>query len=138
MQTTRVIVAALLGVFAVSAVGCVFRRVEVQAVKPSDQISIVGPAKAHLKDGSTVVYAQSVSVTVRDQTLRGTGVRYNHTLTEATPVESVPLEMVVGMETFETKVNLLPTLVASFAAVEGALLGVVVAIYALLALGGPA
>ena len=131
---TQVIQGVLLAAFAISTAGCVFRHVEVQPVKPSDQISIVGPAKAHLKDGSTVVYAPGVRVSVAGQTLQGTGIRYDHTLTQSMPVESVPLEMVVGMEAFGAKVNLPATLVASYFGV-GALIAGLFAVL-LLAAGG--
>jgi hypothetical protein len=92
---------------------------------------VVGPVKAHLRDGSTVVYPPGVVVTMMVGTLRGAGTRYNYALTDATPVESVPVEMVVGMERFETEVNRTATTVQSAAVVFGAafvIVGVVLAI----------
>jgi len=77
---------------------------------------VVGPVKVHLRDGSTVVYAPDAIVTVTAGTLRGAGMRHNYALTEATRVESVPVEMIVGMERFETEVNRTATALQSVAA----------------------
>ena len=85
-------------------------------MKPADQASIVGPLKAHLKDGSTVVYAPSAIVVITGGTLRGAGMRYNLAATEAVRVETVPLDMVVGMERFETRVNQSTSILASIGA----------------------
>lgn len=127
---TRLVRGALLVVFAISGAGCVFHRVEVHPVKPADQTRIVGPVKAHLRDGSTVVYAPGVSIIVTGQTLRGTGVRYNYALTETTRVESVPFEMVVGMERFETEVNRPATIAASIAASYAAIMAAIFVAFA--------
>jgi len=110
---TRIVRSALLAVLATSLTGCVFHRVEVTPVEPADQTSIVGPLKTHLKDGSTVMYAPGVVVTVTRGTLHGPGMRYNDALTEAMPVEDIPLEMVVGMERFATEVNRPASIMAS-------------------------
>lgn len=99
-----------------SAAGCVFHRVAIQPVVPTDQTVIVGPVKAHLSDGSTVVYAPGVIVTVTGQMLHGVGMRYNYAASEATRVESVPVEMVVGMERFMTTVNRPATIAGSVGA----------------------
>jgi hypothetical protein len=127
---TRVVHGALLVAFAMSAAGCVFHRVEVQPVTPTDQMVIVGPVKAHLRDGSTVVYAPGVVVTVTGHILRGGGMRYNYAATEATRVDSVPVEMVVGMERFGTLVNRPATISASIAASYAAIMGSLLALYA--------
>ena len=117
----RVAVAAALGV---AAAGCVSHRVEVHPVMPTDRMVVVGPVKVHLRDGSTVVYAPGVAVSVTAGALRGAGTRYNYALTEATPVDSVPVDMVAGMERFTTEVNRTATGVQSVAA--GYAIGVVV------------
>jgi hypothetical protein len=116
---TRVVPSALLVASVVSAAGCVSHRVEVRPVMPSDRMVVVGPVKVHLRDGSTVVYAPDTAVTVTAGTLRGAGMRYNYALLEAAPVESVPVEMIVGMERFETKVNRTATALWTVAAVYG-------------------
>jgi hypothetical protein len=127
---TWVVRSALLVAFAISAAGCVFHRVEVQPVTPVDQGSLVGPVKAHLRDGSTVVYAPGVIVIATGQTLRGAGRRYDHTLTGATPVESVSLEEVVGMERFVTEVNRPATIATSLAASYGVTMSVLLMLFA--------
>ncbi len=64
----------LLGVLAISTTACfVFHRVEVKEVAPRDAVVVTSPVKAHLKDGSTVVYAKGV--TVSGGSLRGAGLR---------------------------------------------------------------
>lgn len=127
---TRLVRGSLLVALAVSGDGCVFHRVGVRPVEPADQIDMVGPVKAHLRDGSTVVYAPGVSIIVTGQTLRGAGMRYNYALTETTRVDSVPLEMVVGMERFETEVNRPATIAASIAASYAAIMGFVFLMFA--------
>lgn len=126
----RVVRGALVGVVAISAAACVFHRVEVQPLKPANQITIVGPVKAHLRDGATVVYAPGVVVIVIDQTVRGAGVRYNYALTEAARVEEVPLDMVVEMERFGTVVNRPASIAASIAASYAAIMSVLLVLFA--------
>ena len=78
----RFLVSAVLGAFVMSAAGCfVFHHVDVQQVVPRDAVVVTSPVKAHLKDGSTVVYAYGV--TVSGGTLRGAGVRYDVTLKQS-------------------------------------------------------
>lgn len=114
-----------LGTVAISA-ACVFYRTEVRAVErpPAGAPTFIkSPLKAHLKDGSTVVFRNGATVT-RDS-LTGEGRRY--TLQNATSRvdDSVPMDSVVGVETFEPRVNAAPTVVASLA---GAALGAVAAV----------
>lgn len=109
-----------------SAARCVFisRRVDVQPIAVRDGITVKSPVKAHLKDGSTVVYANGVNVS--DGALKGPGVRYDITLKQSTVVDSVPLDRVVGMESFRTAVNGAQTAIVSTLASVGAFLGSVV------------
>jgi hypothetical protein len=128
---TRVVPGALLLATVVSAAACVSHRVEVRPLMPTDRMVVVGPVKVHLRDGSIVVYAPDVVVTVTAGTLRGAGMRYNYALTEAAPVERVPVEMIVGMERFGTEVNRTATALQSVAvvyAVGFVVVGVVLAI----------
>jgi hypothetical protein len=71
----RLLVGAILGGLAISVPGGVFHRVQVQQVVPRDAVTVTSAVKAHLKDGSTVVYANGV--TVSGGMLRGAGVRYD-------------------------------------------------------------
>ena len=124
----RFLVGALLSALAIS-VGCVFHRVQVQPVVPRDAVAVTSPVKALLKDGSTVVYAKGV--TVSGGTLRGAGVRYDLALKQSASVDSIPLDSVVGMESFQTRVDgvktaLVTTLVTAGAIVGGAVLAVAI------------
>ena len=119
----RFLGAALLGALAISAAGCVFHRVQVQQVNPRDAVAVTSPVKAHLKDGSTVVYANGVMVS--GGTLVGTGVHYDLSLKHSTNVGSIPLDSVVGMESFQTRVNGAKTAIVTTLTVAGTLAGTV-------------
>ncbi|WP_310568866.1 hypothetical protein [Gemmatimonas sp.] len=117
---------AALGAVAFSA-ACVFYRTEVRAVErpaAGAPTRITSPIKAHLKDGSTVVFRTGATVT-RDS-LTGEGRRY--TLHNGIPRvdDSVPMDSVVGVETFENKVNAVPTVVASVAGTVAAGFGALI------------
>jgi hypothetical protein len=116
----RFLVGALLAALAISAGGCVFHRVQVQPVIPRDAVVVTNPVKAHLKDGSTVVYANGV--TVSGGTLRGAGVRYDLALQQSTNVDSIPLDSVVGMESFQTRVDGAKTAIVTTLATVGAVI----------------
>ncbi len=95
-----------------SACVWIFQGVQVTALdRPADSVTVVTPVKAHLVDGSTVVYPDGVKL-ARD-TIWGTGTRYNLALHDSGTVEGLPLDSVLGMETFRTKVNVAPTIVVS-------------------------
>jgi hypothetical protein len=112
---------ALLYGLAIFAAGCVFHRVQVQPIVPRDAVVVTSPVKAHLKDGSTVVYAKGV--TVSGGALRGSGVRYDLALKQPTNVDSIPLDFVVGMESFETRVDGAPTAIVTTLVTLGAVAG---------------
>lgn len=106
-----------LGVVAFSA-ACVFSRIEVRSIeRPAANAAaatrIKSPLKAHLKDGSTVVFRDGAYVT-RDS-LTGDGNRYAFMSDMLRIVRAVPMDSVVGVETFESKVNVVPTVAASIA-----------------------
>jgi hypothetical protein len=113
----------LLCVCSIPAVSCIFHRVEVKQVLPRDAVAVTSPVKAHLKDGSTVVYANGV--TVAGSTLQGMGVRYDLALANPVGVASVPLDSVIGMESFQTRVNVGPTVAANTLIGAGAFVGTV-------------
>jgi hypothetical protein len=69
----------------------------------SDSVTVQSALKAHLVDGATIVYQHGATLT-RD-TVWGAGIRYNLTLTDSAPVRRVPLDSVLGMESFRTHVN---------------------------------
>ena len=112
---------------AVCMASCVFRRVEIQSVDTRAPVAVSTAVKAHLKDGSTVVYPQGVTVTA--DALEGRGTKYGLTLTTGTPVERIPLSDVLGMESYRTKVNVGATAaVTTLATVGGAIGGALLAV----------
>jgi hypothetical protein len=114
----------LLGVLAISTAGCIFHRVQVQPVAPREAVAVTSPVKAHLKDGSTVVYANGV--TVAGGTLRGEGLRWDLSLKQAATVDNIPLDSVVGMESYQTKVEGAKSAVVTTLVTAGAFVGSVV------------
>ena len=108
------------------AAGCIIsRRIEVEALRPgtSDVAHVKSPVKAHLSDGSIVVFENGVLV-ARNQVL-GTGRRLTPLLEEAGRMDSIPLDSVLGMETFRTEVNAGRTIAYSTLATVGTLAGAV-------------
>ena len=109
---------------AATSAACVFSRTEVRAVpRPSAESAtatrIKSPLKAHLKDGSTVVFRNGAMVSRDSLTGDGSGSTITNSVVRA--IHAVPMDSVVGVETFESKVNAAPTVAASLAgAVVGA------------------
>jgi hypothetical protein len=96
-RTLRGLWWALLGL---GAAACIFRTVQVKPIgSTADSLHIETPVKAHLRDGSTVLYRDGVLL-ARD-TLRGPGMRYGLTLRDSTEVSLEPLDSVVAMESFQ-------------------------------------
>jgi hypothetical protein len=101
-------------------------RVSVEEVnRASDSVRVRTPVKAHLLDGSTVVYRKGVLV-ARGR-LTGDGTRYDLTLANPTTVADLPLDSVVGLESFRTTGNAGGTIGYSLLAVAG-VVGATVAI----------
>src|SRR5437867_1924096 len=117
-RVLRVFLSAALGL----VVGaCIFHSVRVEAIgSNADSLAIQTPVKAHLRDGSTVLYQAGVLL-ARD-TLRGPGVRYGLTLRDSTAVSVVPVESVVAMESFRRATNGAATAIVSTLATGAALL----------------
>ena len=72
-----------------------------------DSVSLTSPVKAHLLDGSTVVYRAGVLI-ARDtlrSALPNTAFRYGLTLVDSAPADALPLDSVLGMESFRNAVN---------------------------------
>lgn len=81
----------------------VFQNVKTRALDPHTPVAVATPVKAHLVDGSTVVFR--TGAIVDSLNLRGKGYRYGLTLTDSTAVLSIPLDSIVGMEAFEQTTN---------------------------------
>ena len=117
--------------------GCIwiFHNVSVEAVGlNADSVAIHTPVKAHLRDGSTVLYRAGVLL-ARD-TLRGTGVRYALTLRDSANVAFVPLDSVVAMESFRRGTDGAPTVIVSALATGAAAVASVIAAFVIACAGG--
>lgn len=100
------VVGALVAVTMAGA-GCVnrFWRTEPRALRLSsvDTPTVVRtPVKAHLADGSTVVFRHGA--TISRQRISGSGEAYALLGAAAVPRNDVPVDSVVGLETFEGKI----------------------------------
>ncbi|MEJ7809937.1 MAG: hypothetical protein WKG32_05895 [Gemmatimonadaceae bacterium] len=110
----------------VVAVGCIISRgVRISEVRagPADSVTVRSAVKAHLADGSTIVFRRGVTV-ARD-TVRGQGTRFDVALAGAGVATRIPLDSVLAMESFQTEVNGAKTVLYSTLATAGALLGTV-------------
>src|SRR2546428_166516 len=128
-RVLRVALSAALGLVAGACIW-VFHGVRVEAIgSNADSITVQTPVKAHLRDGSTVLYRTGVLL-ARD-TLRGPGMRYGLTLRDSTAVLVVPLDSVVAMESFRRTTNvaasaIVSTLATGATVFAGVLLAIVI------------
>lgn len=108
---------------AISVDACViFHTVKIEPIRWStDSVTVRSPVKAHLLDGSTVVFRRGV--TIAGGAVRGAGARYNMVLADTTTVQSVPLDSVVGMESFRDYIRTGETIIVSTLATGVAILG---------------
>src|SRR3989442_3474830 len=124
-RVLRVFLSAALGLVAGACIW-VFHSVRVEAIgSNADSLAIQTPVKAHLRDGSTVLYRTGVLL-ARD-TLRGPGVRYGLKLSESNAVSVVALDSVVAMESFRRATNGAPTAIVSTLATGAGLVAAAVA-----------
>jgi len=122
----RSILVVFLALFLAS---CVVHRLDVAPVDVSsaEPIVVTTPVKAHLYDGSTVVFADGVSVS--GGVVRGDGVLYDLTLENRSTIDEVPLADVAAMESYQTPVSTGATTAASAASGTGILLGAVTVLF---------
>jgi hypothetical protein len=108
---------------------CIFARsVQIDPVRrpaAGDSVLVTSPVKAHLLDGSTVVFGTGVRV--QRDTVWGAGMRYDISLRDSTRLETLALDSVIGMESFRTEVDNTRTVIYSTLATLGTL-GAIVAI----------
>jgi hypothetical protein len=95
----------------VGAAACIYQRVEVKSVNPRATTSVSSPVRAHLADGSTIVFQRGVSVL--GDNLSGQGFRYAPGSSRGTSASAISLDSVVGMEVFETETQVGQTIIAS-------------------------
>jgi hypothetical protein len=98
---------------AASLSSCIqFHSVDVQSMTPRTAPSTVtSPVKAHLTDGSTVLYPRGF--VIESDTVHGNGFRYAAGSSVSMPSSFVVLDSVVGMETYQTNLREAPTVLTS-------------------------
>ncbi len=107
---------------AASVAGCiVFRSASVESVPTTPAATrksvVTSRVKAHLADGSTVLYPDGVQFA--GAVVWGRGMRYGLTLADSVPVSEIALDSVLAMETFHTHVRPVETFLVSTLAVAG-------------------
>ena len=89
----------------------VYQSIRTRSLDPHTPVSVTTPVKAHLVDGSTVVFDSGV--TVDSASVRGLGRRFDLTLRHSSTVTSIPLDSIVGMEAFEQSTDPVSSLAVS-------------------------
>ena len=83
----------------------------------TEPVTVSSPVKAHLIDGSTVVFEQGI--TVANGRVTGDGRKFDLTLDTSVRVTSIPLDDVAAMESYQTPVNTGKTVAASAGVTAG-------------------
>lgn len=113
-----------------AALACTVHYVGIEQVpRSADSVTVATPVKAHLVDGQTVVFPDGI--TLSHGTVRGLGTRYDLRLQPAGPAATLPLDSVLGLEAYRTRVDALPTALLTTLAFAGTAVltaGVIVAI----------
>ncbi|MCI0433216.1 MAG: hypothetical protein L0271_06155 [Gemmatimonadetes bacterium] len=121
---------------AIVVTGCVIIPHWSTRVDPLDRHRagvVASPVKAHLLDGSTVLFRNGIIVSRDTVVGRLPGVRFDLTLRDSTRTTHVPLDSVVGLESFRTETDAASTVLTSLFA--SALTTGIVAAGALVAFG---
>jgi len=79
----------ILAILSIPACVILVGKAEVSSVDASTPVTLTTPVKAHLRDGSTVLYRRGVTVTA--ESLAGPGTRYGLTLADSAPVTAVAI-----------------------------------------------
>jgi hypothetical protein len=124
----RIAVAAVM----LAMTGCIFSSLKVEPLPTRggaapQQIST--PVKAHLTDGSTVVYRNGVLI--RSDTVWGEGALFGLTQGDSSRVEWIPLDRVAAMESYSTRVEAAATIIGTAAATAAVSAGTVLLLKAL-------
>lgn len=124
MGSKRVPILALIAASSLT-LACIFQRVAIESASlaPNQPRRVItGSVKAHLEDGTTILFRDSA--VVAGGLVLGRGERYDLALRFAGNVAGVKLDSVVALESFSTKVRPAETILASTFAVLGAALAV--------------
>jgi hypothetical protein len=108
---------------AVSCLVSISSGVTAKPITSSDRVpgyQVTSPVKAHLLDGSTVVYADGIVVR-SDHIAARKGARRYGVLNEALPVSDVPLDSIVGLESYERRLDYPASFLLSTVSVAGTL-----------------
>ena len=109
-------------------VSCVtVRHIEITPIEAGEDaeppIVVESPVKAHLVDGSTVMFPKGL--TVADDKIKGEGFKYDITLERTEPVTEIPLDDVAAMESYQDVVNTGATVAATtVTTVGGGMVGI--------------
>jgi hypothetical protein len=109
VRLRKTLFALVLSVVSVAAACLISTTTRGRPVPLTGPIVVSSPVKAHLRDGSVVVFRDGVSV--MGGTVVGVGWRYNATLSDSQRATPLAVDSVLGLETFERTVNAGRTLV---------------------------
>ncbi len=98
--------------------GCVVTRGVKVRPMGREPVTVTSPVKAHMRDGSTVVFRKGVSV--EHGFVRGQGMSYDLELASSKQVKEVRLDDVAAMEQFAMDVNVAATVGLTLLAAAGA------------------
>lgn len=116
----------IIGVLAVTACFIVSSSTDSYLVGRDETGSVMSPVKAHMIDGSVIVY--SGGITVLSRRVFGSGVRYTSDRRLAgTAAAPIPLDSVAGFEVYERHTNPGRTLVYSTVATAASTVGLLIA-----------
>ena len=115
------ILRTLTAIVALSAGACFFHTVQVDPLEPAEGIHVTTRARAHLADGTTIIYPQGF--TVRGRVIQGVGTRYGLRLAPSGTTREISLDSIVGIESYTQSVDLAPTILVSALATASAALG---------------
>jgi len=126
----RLLYPATLAAACIGLLACVIQSPAIRPVNLQKPPAVVqSPVKAHLTDGSTVVYPNGV--TLYGNFLNGSGLRYPLGSATGAQATSIPLDSVVGMEAYDRRVNVVGSVAATTAAGALTALGTVGALVAI-------
>ena len=109
---------AFLVVVAVAGItGCVFRTATIEKVDPSRTAFVASAVKAHLINGTTVVYPDGFSIQGNMVVPRNNAYRYDIGVPAPTMPGPIPLDSVVGMEAFGGKTHVAKSVAVSTAGI---------------------
>src|SRR5215208_6612121 len=115
---------SMLACMIVSSNGAIVERIDTRAAETGGSVTVSSPVKAHLVDGSTVLFREGVTVSKTAVVSRGKpGERFDVRLNPTGSVQTVALDSVVGMENFISRTNAGTSTILTLLATTGVILG---------------